>query len=179
MENERTKLMIKKIMHTVDKCLTLFEEWSIFLMVMTGLLALFANVVLRYGFNYTLAWSEEYIKLVLIYTTFIGLSVSVKNKSMIKVDVLLQFFPKTRFSLTVFSNLATIVFSLLMLVYGWKMAIQQASTGQTTIIMQIPMVCLYALIPLMGALTLIRTLQVLYQDIAAEKAKKIIELEKG
>ena len=117
-------------------------------------------------------WSEEYIKLVLIYTTFIGLSVSVKNKSMVKVDVLLQFFPKTRFPLTVFSNLATIVFSLLMLVYGWKMAIQQASTGQTTIIMQIPMVCLYALIPLMGGLTLIRTLQVLYQDIVSEKHKK-------
>jgi TRAP-type C4-dicarboxylate transport system permease small subunit len=163
--------MLKKILNTVDKSLTLFEEWSIFLMVMTGLLALFANVVLRYGFNYTLAWSEEYIKLVLIYTTFIGLSVSVKNKSMVKVDVLIQFFPKTRFPLIVFSNLATIVFSVLMLVYGWKMAIQQASTGQTTIIMQIPMIFLYALIPLMGGLTLIRTLQVLYQDIVSEKAK--------
>ena len=52
--------MMEKILNTVDKGLTLFEEWSIFLMVMTGLLALFANVVLRYGFNFTLAWSEEY-----------------------------------------------------------------------------------------------------------------------
>jgi C4-dicarboxylate transporter, DctQ subunit len=74
--------------------------------------------------------------------------------------------------LIVFSNLATILFSLIMLVYGWKMAIQQATTGQATIIMQIPMVCLYALIPLMGGLTLIRTLQVLYQDIVLEKARK-------
>ena len=164
--------MMKRIMNILDKGLTLFEEWSLFLMVMTGLLALFGSVVLRYGFNYTLAWSEEYIKLVLIYTTFIGLSVSVRNKSMIKVDVLLQFFPKTRFPLIVFSHLATVVFSIIMLVYGWKMAAQQASTGQTTIIMQIPMVCLYALIPLMGGLTLIRTLQVFYQDIAAEKIKK-------
>jgi C4-dicarboxylate transporter, DctQ subunit len=47
--------MLKKILNTVDKGLTLFEEWSIFLMVMTGLLALFTNVVLRYVFNYTLA----------------------------------------------------------------------------------------------------------------------------
>jgi TRAP-type C4-dicarboxylate transport system permease small subunit len=161
-------------MNAMDKALTFFEEWSIFLMVMTGLLALFANVILRYGFNYTLAWSEEYIKLVIVYTTFIGLSASVKNKSMIKVDVLLQLVPKTRFPLIVFSHLATIVFSLIMLVYGWKMAAQQATTGQTTIIMQIPMVCLYALIPLMGGLTLIRSLQVLYQDINAEKLKKSI-----
>ncbi len=165
---------MKRLMNAMDKALTFFEEWSIFLMVMTGLLALFANVILRYGFNYTLAWSEEYIKLVIIYTTFIGLSASVKNKSMIKVDVLLQLVPKTRFPLIVFSHLATIVFSLIMLVYGWKMAAQQATTGQTTIIMQIPMVCLYALIPLMGGLTLIRSLQVLYQDINAEKLKKSI-----
>lgn len=165
---------MKRLMNAMDKALTFFEEWSIFLMVMTGLLALFANVILRYGFNYTLAWSEEYIKLVIVYTTFIGLSASVKNKSMIKVDVLLQLVPKTRFPLIVFSHLATIVFSLIMLVYGWKMAAQQATTGQTTIIMQIPMVCLYALIPLMGGLTLIRSLQVLYQDINAEKLKKSI-----
>lgn len=163
---------MKRLMNAMDKALTFFEEWSIFLMVMTGLLALFANVILRYGFNYTLAWSEEYIKMVIVYTTFIGLSASVRNKSMVKVDVLLQLVPKTRFPLIIFSHLATIVFSIIMLVYGWKMAAQQATTGQTTIIMQIPMVVLYALIPLMGGLTLIRSFQVLFQDINAEKLKK-------
>ena len=164
--------MMKKILNTVDKGLTLFEEWSIFLMVMTGLLALFTNVVLRYGFNYTLAWSEELVKLVIIYTTFIGCSASIKNRSVIKVDVLLQLVPITRFPLMVFSHLAIIIFALIMLVYGWKMAAQQATTGQTTIIMLIPMVYLYAMMPLMGGLMLIRSLQMLYQDIAAEMAKK-------
>jgi TRAP-type C4-dicarboxylate transport system permease small subunit len=163
--------MFKQIMNTVDKGLTLFEDWTLFLTVITALLGLFANVILRYGFNYTLAWSEEYVKLVIIYTTFIGCSASVKNRSMIKVDVLLQLIPITRFPLILFSHLATIVFSLIMLIYGWKMAIQQATTGQETIILRIPMVYLYALMPLMGALMLIRTLQVLYQDIAAEKAQ--------
>ena len=164
--------MLKQIMNTVDKGLTLFEDWTLFLTVITALFALFANVILRYGFNYTLAWSEEYVKLVIIYTTFIGCSASVKNRSMIKVDVLLQLVPITRFPLILFSHLATIVFSLIMVFYGWKMAVQQASTGQTTIIMLIPMFYLYALMPLMGALMLIRTLQVLYQDIAAEKLQK-------
>ena len=163
---------MKRLMNAMDKALTFFEEWSIFLMVITGLLALFANVILRYAFNYTLAWSEEYIKMVIVYTTFIGLSASVRNKSMVKVDVMLQLVPKTRFPLIIFSHLATIVFSIIMLVYGWKMAAQQASTGQTTIIMQIPMAFLYALVPLMGGLTLIRSIQVLYQDINAEKLKR-------
>jgi len=164
--------MPKQIMNTVDKVLTLFEEWTLFLTVMAALLALFANVVLRYGFNYTLAWSEELVKIVIIYTTFIGCSASIKNRSIIKVDVLLQLVPKTRLPLIVFSHLAIAVFSVIMLFYGWKMAAQQATTGQSTIIMGIPMVYLYALMPLMGGLMLIRTLQTLYQDMVAETAKK-------
>ena len=36
---------------------------------MVALVALFFNVVLRYGFNYTLAWSEELVREVIIYTT--------------------------------------------------------------------------------------------------------------
>jgi TRAP-type C4-dicarboxylate transport system permease small subunit len=159
-------------MNTADKGLTLFEDWTLFLTVITALLALFANVILRYGFNYTLAWSEELVKLVIIYTTFIGCSASIKNRSMIKVDVLLQLVPKTRFPLLVFSHLAVIVFSLIMMVYGYKMAAQQATTGQATIIMMIPMVYLYALMPLMGGLMLIRSLQALYHDIVAEMAQK-------
>ena len=164
--------MLKQIMNIVDKGLTLFEDWTLFLTVMAALFALFANVILRYGFNYTLAWSEELVRLVIVYTTFIGCSASIRNRSMIKVDVLLQLVPKTRFPLMVFSHLAVIVFSLIMLFYGWEMAAQQASTGQTTIIMMIPMGYLYALMPMMGGLVLIRSLQALYQDIAAEKAPK-------
>jgi TRAP-type C4-dicarboxylate transport system permease small subunit len=72
----------------------------------------------------------------------------------------------------VFSHLAVLVFSLIMLFYGWEMAAQQATTSQATIIMRIPMVYLYALMPVMGGLMLIRTLQTLYQDIVAEKALK-------
>lgn len=159
-------------MNVVDKGLTFFEDWTLFLTVMAALLALCANVILRYGFNYTLAWSEELVKIVIIYTTFIGCSASIKNRSIIKVDVLLQLIPKTRFPLMIFSHLSFIVFSMIMLVYGWKMVAQQATTGQTTIIMMIPMAYLYAMMPLMGILTLIRSLQILYQDVVTEMANK-------
>ena len=72
----------------------------------------------------------------------------------------------------IFSHLSFIVFSMIMLVYGWKMVAQQATTGQTTIIMMIPMAYLYAMMPLMGILTLIRSLQILYQDVVTEMANK-------
>ena len=169
--------MFGRILNGIDKVLTFFEEWTLFISVMAALLALFANVVLRYGFNYTLAWSEELVREVIIYTTFIGLAVAVKNRSMIKIDALIQLVPKLKVPLNYFSNLVTLIFATMMIYYGWKMAALQVATHQKTIILQIPLVYLYAILPVMGITMLIRTVQVLYEDIheqrtAAQSAEK-------
>ncbi len=156
--------MFGKILHGIDKVLTFFEDWTLFVSVMVALVALFVNVVLRYGFNYTLAWSEELVREVIIYTTFIGCGAAVKNRSMIKIDATVQLVPKLKIPLSYFSNLATIIFSLMMIYYGWKMAALQYATDQKTIIMQIPLVYLYGILPIMGTTMLLRTIQVLYDD---------------
>ncbi|MGD9971669.1 MAG: TRAP transporter small permease [Desulfatirhabdiaceae bacterium] len=156
--------MFKTLLDATDKVLTFFEDWTLFITVMVVLIALFVNVILRYVMNYSLAWSEELVREVIIYTTLIGCSAAVKNRSMIKVDVLLQLVPKTKYPLLFFSNLVTLVFAAMMLYYGWQIAALQATTGQKTIILEIPLVFLYALMPLMGAMMLLRTIQVMYQD---------------
>ncbi len=164
--------MFGKILDVLDKILTFFEEWTLFISVMVALLALFANVVLRYGFNYSLAWSEELVREVIIYTTLIGCSAAIKNRSMIKIDALVQLVPKLKKPLNYFSNAVTLIFAGLMLYYGWLMAALQIQTNQKTIIMQIPLVYLYALLPLMGGMMLIRTIQVIYQDFTEGRAAK-------
>jgi C4-dicarboxylate transporter, DctQ subunit len=157
--------MAKKILDGLDKVLTFFEDWTLFVSVMVALTALFMNVLLRYGFNYTLAWSEELVREVIIYTTFIGCSAAVKMRSTIKIDALVNVFPKLKVPLNFFSNVVTIIFSFMMIYYGWKMAALQVMTNQKTIILEIPLVYLYAILPLMGVTMLIRTIQIMYQDI--------------
>ena len=78
--------MFGKVLKWLDKVLSFFEEWTLFITVMIALISLFINVVLRYGFNYTLAWSEELVREVIIYTTFIGCSAAIKERKMIKID---------------------------------------------------------------------------------------------
>jgi len=164
--------MFGKVLGVLDRILTFFEEWTLFTTVMVALIAMFFNVVLRYGFNYSLAWSEELVRHVISYTTMIGCAAAVKARSMIKIDASVQLVPALKTPLTFFSNIVTLIFSVLMIYYGWKMAALQVMTNQKTIIMQIPYVYIFAILPLMGSMMLIRVIQVFYEDITEIIAKK-------
>ena len=164
--------MFGRILDFLDMILSFFEEWTLFISVMVALVALFINVVLRYGFNYSLAWSEDLVREVIIYTTFIGCSAAIKNRSMIKIDASVQLMPRFKMHLNYFSNFVTLIFSAMMIYYGWLMLALQMRTDQKTIIMEIPLAFLYAILPLMGVMWSIRTIQVIYQDINEQRAKK-------
>ena len=157
--------MLSKVLRKLDRGLSLFEEWTLFVTVFVALISLFVNVVLRYGFNYSLAWSEELVREVIIYTTFIGCSAAIKRRSLIKIDASVQIFKGLKKPLTLFSELATLIFALLLIYYGWKMAALMLQTGQKTIILGIPMVWLYSILPLSGFMMLLRTIQVIYREI--------------
>ena len=158
-----------KFLKIVDKVLSFFEEWTLFITTMLGLIVLFIAVVLRYTISYTIPWSQEIVREVIIYTTFIGCSVAVKNRAMLKIDALIQVVPKLKTACEFISNLGTLIFSLIIIKYGWQMVIQQYNTHQYTIILQIPIYLLYLILPTMGILMLIRVLQVFYEDFTKKK----------
>lgn len=158
-----------KFLKTVDKILAFFEEWTLFITTMLGLMVLFIAVVLRYTISYTIPWSQEIVREVIIYTTFIGCSVAVKNRAMLKIDALVQVVPKLKTPCDYIANFGTIIYSLIVIKYGWEMVVQQYQTHQYTIILQIPIYLLYLILPVMGILMLIRVLQVLYEDITKKK----------
>ncbi len=156
--------MLGRILKKLDTVVTNIEEWTLFTIVIVALLSLFANVVLRYGFNYTLAWSEELVRIVIIYSTFVGASVAVKQRAMIRIDAVVQIFPKLKPGLTIYTNLLMLFFAWMMVNYGYKMTHLQYVTHQKTIIMQIPLVIIFAIMPIMGVMIFIRTFQVMIQD---------------
>ena len=161
--------MLRKMFKTIDNVVSQIEEWSLFIMVIVALLSLFANVVLRYGFNYTLAWSEELVRIVIIYSTFVGASVAVKQRAMIRIDAVVQIFPKLKPGLTIYTSLLMLFFAGMMVYYGYQMTHLQYLTHQKTIIMQIPLVIIYAIMPVMGVMVGIRTVQVMIQDFKSRK----------
>ncbi|MBN2809321.1 MAG: TRAP transporter small permease [Deltaproteobacteria bacterium] len=161
--------MIARIFKIIDRVFTLFEDWTIFIAVMVGLVSLFVNVVLRYTVHYSLAWSEELIREIIIYTTFIGCSAALKNRSMIRIDALPQIVPFLKKPLDYVSNFCTLGYSILIFRLGWQMAALQMETHQSTIILGIPLVILYAILPLMGGMMIIRTVMVMWEDFTGRK----------
>ena len=91
---------------------------------------------------------------------------------MIKIDALVQLAPRLKMPLSYFSNLVTLIFSAMMIYYGWLMAALQVRTFQKTIILEIPLVYLYAILPVMGVMMFIRTLQVIYEDFAQTRREE-------
>lgn len=163
---------MQKLISFVDKVLSFLEDWILFIATMAALISLFFNVVLRYGFHYTLAWSEELVREVVIVTTFIGCSAAVKARSMIKIDALVQLVPSLKTFLTFVGHTATVIFSIMMIYYGSRLVSLQAQTNQKTIIMQIPLELLYTVLPVMGVMMLLRILHVIYTDIQGLIVKK-------
>lgn len=161
-----------RVIDFLDKVLTAFEEWFLYLLVMVGLISLFVGVILRYEFSYTLAWSDEVIRDVIIYTTFLGCSLAIKKKSMITIDALVQLVPRLKTPLTWVSHFSVIFFSIIIFYYGIILSIQKAQTFQKSIILEVPFVVLYLILPLMGFLMFTRTIQNMYNDYLETKHQK-------
>jgi TRAP-type C4-dicarboxylate transport system permease small subunit len=152
-------------LQVLDKALSWFEEWSLFVAVMAALATLFISVVTRYTITYTLTWPEELVREVIIYTTFIGCAPAIKNRALIRIDALPNLLPRLKKPLEFLAHLSLVGFAGFITYFGIKMALFQYKMGMKTIILKVPQVLLYSILPLMGILMLCRLIHVLYEDI--------------
>ncbi|WP_029914242.1 TRAP transporter small permease [Pelobacter seleniigenes] len=158
--------MLKKIFKTLDRVFLLVEDWSLFIAVMIALLTAMANVLLRkLTSNVSLYWSDEVVRKVIFFSTYIGCVAAVRSRSLIRIDALPQLFPVLKKPLTLFSHLAVLFFSIVMVRLGWEMTLMmyQDEYARTTTL-QIPEWYFYAVLPLMGVMMFLRTLIVMVED---------------
>ncbi|MFO7803824.1 MAG: TRAP transporter small permease subunit [Desulfovermiculus sp.] len=152
---------LRALVYRLDQLLGQFEEWVLFISVISALIALLVNVILRYGFHYSLTWSQELVREVIIVTTLLGCSVAVKRGQQVSIDAAAHIFPNLRRFLAGVHYLATLAFALLLIYFGWKMVQMMIQTSQSTIAMHIPLAWIYAVLPVTGLLMSIRTVQAL------------------
>ena len=158
--------MLRKVFRAIDRSFAFVEDWSLFVAVSAALVVAMANIVLRKATAHVnIYWSDEVVRKVIYFSTYIGCVAAVRSRSLIRIDVLIQLLPVTKRFLTLVSHLAVMLFAALMVRLGWLMTVSvyQDEYARTSSL-QIPEWYFYAVLPLMGAMMFIRTVIVAVED---------------
>jgi TRAP-type C4-dicarboxylate transport system permease small subunit len=95
------------------------EEWLLTLTYTAMLIIATAQIFFRYVVNYSISWSQDLLTFMLIWSVFIGISLAVKKRRHIKVELALVIFSeKVQFSLKVLSNLMFMLFCAIISYYS-------------------------------------------------------------
>ncbi|MET3506542.1 TRAP transporter small permease [Halalkalibacter oceani] len=137
---------MKKILSAIDKINTvLLLLLGTFLGIM--ILVLSVQVISRTLIGYSLPWSEELARFLMIYSVFIGAALALRYQQLIAIEFIAEkVSEKTRKGMKISSNLCGIVFFIIILFQG--IAVMERVHTQSSAALQIPMSFLYAALPI-------------------------------
>jgi TRAP-type C4-dicarboxylate transport system permease small subunit len=163
--------MLKRLYKAVDRSFQLVEEWSLFTAVCVALITAMANVILRKTTdNFSLYWSDEVVRKVIFFSTYIGCVAAVRSRSLIRIDALPQLLPILKKPLTLISHLAVLLFSGIMVYLGTEMTIMMLHDEfARTATLRLPEWLFYAVLPAMGAMMFMRTLIIIWEDLMGSR----------
>ncbi len=123
----------------------LYDHLSVVCMTLILLLVV-GQVVMRYVFDSPLTWSEELAVYGMVYLTFIGSVMAMRDKEHIDVNIVYEFLPE-RFKrvFRIFSRLMTSIFLLVVIFFGFQLTFENFKV--TSVATKIPMAYIYGVIP--------------------------------
>ncbi len=163
--------MLKRIFIKIDRNFKEIEEWSLFIAVFIALFTAMANVILRKATNdLNLYWSDEVVRKVIYFSTYIGSVAAIRTGAQIRIDALPQMLPFLRKPLAIIAHCATLIFALILIYFGTQLTLSMFEDEYAlTATLQIPEYFFYAILPLMGIMTFFRTLIAMWEDWSGQK----------
>lgn len=139
------------------------EESFIFLSLSAMSVIIFLQVLMRYGFQSSLSWSEEIARYLFIWLIYIGISYGVKKSAHVSVTALdLVLSTKAQRVLKSISAVVFLLFSILIVYYGWQVCARIMRLGQEAPGTGLQMWVVYLSVPTGFTLTCFRLVQRLY-----------------
>lgn len=134
------------------------ERWGIAGCFAVSLVALTISITTRYFFQRPQTWPDELTTYLFILMTFLGASNSVKSNLELKVDALYEAFPAWRFPMDVLLHLVRLGVCLTFIYAGWKFMLIEREMDTVTPILQIPNHFIAALLPFLGLIMGLRSI---------------------
>jgi len=139
----------------------------IILLMASMAILVFANVVMRYVFNQSIFWVEEFTQIQMIWVAYLGAGLALREGRHVAVDMLQDALPaRVRHAIRWFIAIATALFLLALVVLGVQIA--EFTWSQETPAMGLPAGLPYLGIPLGAAAMLLHLLLFWRQFIARE-----------
>ncbi len=160
--------MVRDLLKAIDKN----GERYLLLVVYTLVVAVIGiEVVRRFVLSFSSIWGEEIARFAFIYLTWIGASVSVKNRAHIRIDVIYSWVPERHHVwLYMFADVATMAFAVVAFYYSLIPIITSLQFDNVTDGLRINRTFFLAAVPLGFAMTMVRVLQNLVRDHADHRA---------
>lgn len=145
----------------VGKTYNTIEKTVLILALMVMVIVTFAGVVMRYLFNSPLFWSEEFVRYLFIWFSWLGASAGLKDNLHLKVELLGKALVrrgliKTNEVLTLAVLLLWLATTIIVTYYGTIIVSMQLQLGVLTPAMRMPLWVGYLSIPFCGGLIAVR-----------------------
>lgn len=132
---------------------TIYMGIGIFSIALLAFCVIFA-VVMRYFFNISFTFLEEFMTTLFAFTTFLGIGICIIEDEHVIIDSLYNKFPaKMKRIVTCFNYVIVFLINGVMLKYGYQYAMKYGN--QISMGMRVPMVWMYGIIPLGSAIAMI------------------------
>lgn len=162
--------MVKKVVNIYDH----IEEILLVVCLLVMVVVIFLQVVMRYGFNSSLSWSEELARILFIWASWIGISFGQKKGEHIKITLVIDNLRgKARTIVLFLADLFTLAILAVLLFKGVEITQKIFNMASTTPALFIPKWILYASVPISCTLMSIRVLKSMWDKIFIKKSGEV------
>lgn len=150
--------MVNKVQGIKNFCRrldTLFEYFVLACLV-AMVVVVITQVFLREVFNFSLVWTEETSRILMVWLGFLGIAIGFRERAHIAIEFFVQRLPDGIQTMVFrFVQAAVFVFGLYLLVQGLQFTIQ--TSGATLPSTGLPRSVLYVVMPITGLMVCIYT----------------------
>lgn len=147
-------------MHLLLTAFLAANRWLLILILGAMSVIVFANVVLRYSTSYSIEWSEEVARHLMIWLTFLGCGPVLRYGGHIAVENLQDMLPRGA-AIALRGVVALLMMSLFGLLLYFGLQYVERTQYQTTAVTQIPFSYIYLALPIGAVLTIAHLLLIL------------------
>lgn len=156
------------------------ERWLLLVFYVMLVITMAIEVLRREVFSYSSIWGEEIVRYSFIYLAWIGAAAAIKDRSHIRIDVLLHYLPNRGKALIyIFGDIVMFAVAIIALYWSWESVHVSYRFGSVSHGLRVSMVWFLAAVPVGFALMILRLTQSFLRDLRALRdGRPVFEGEK-